>query len=152
MEYIFFTLSPCTDKDITKLQRLQNRGLRICLHAAPRSLVLKLHSLKQRHRFIYCENSLYRRIILIGILGPSWDHSLLIYFPEVLGSKNPSVGLNSACGRSSLPMFDVLPTLRNLLMTWRGYHLMSKSVIIIKNLELMRTKKSSPNCGEYNLN
>lgn len=42
MEYIFFTINPCTD--ITKLQRLQIRGLRICLRAAPRTSVLKLHS------------------------------------------------------------------------------------------------------------
>lgn len=37
IEYIFFCLSPCTDKELTKLQRLQNRGLRICLKPSPRT-------------------------------------------------------------------------------------------------------------------
>lgn len=35
MEYIFFCISPCNDKDLTKLQRLQNRGARICLRLPP---------------------------------------------------------------------------------------------------------------------
>lgn len=31
MEYAYFILGACNDKSITKLQRLQNRGMRICL-------------------------------------------------------------------------------------------------------------------------
>lgn len=44
MEYVFFCISPCTDKELTKLQRLQNRGLRICLKPPLRTSIINLHS------------------------------------------------------------------------------------------------------------
>lgn len=74
MEYVFFCLNPCTDKDITKLQRLQNRGLRICYKSTVRTSVLQLHksaklllvrnkiklnTLKQMYRFIKRESCNY---------------------------------------------------------------------------------------------
>lgn len=75
MEYIFFCISPCTDKEITRLQHLQNRGLHICLKYPPRTPVLVLHNasnlllvkskmklntLKQMHRFINRDFCPYR--------------------------------------------------------------------------------------------
>lgn len=44
MENIFFCISSCTDKDLMKLQRLQNHGLRICCRQSPTTSVLSLHS------------------------------------------------------------------------------------------------------------
>lgn len=38
MEYSFVAMSPCTDKDVTKLQRLQNRGLPSMLKTTPQNL------------------------------------------------------------------------------------------------------------------
>lgn len=76
MEYSFFCMSPCPDKEITKLQRLQNRGLRVCLKPPPRTPVLCLHAssklllvknkiqlniLQQMHRFIYRPNCPYKK-------------------------------------------------------------------------------------------
>lgn len=71
LEYVFFVLNACTDRLITRLQRLQNRGLRICQRANLRTSVADLHlkskcllvknkirmnTLKQMHRIIYKPN------------------------------------------------------------------------------------------------
>lgn len=91
MEYVFFCISPGTDKDLTKLQRLQNRGLRICLRPPPRTPTINLHAtsnlllvknkiklnaLKQMHRFIYRDGCPYKKSLINidyvarSLLGP----------------------------------------------------------------------------------
>lgn len=43
MEYAFFLLSACQDKHVTKLQRLQNKGMRICLRSRGHTSTASLH-------------------------------------------------------------------------------------------------------------
>lgn len=67
LEYVYFVLHACPDRLITRLECLQNRGLRICLHANIRTSVFELH---QRSRCLMVKNKvklntikqMYRRI------------------------------------------------------------------------------------------
>lgn len=43
LKYSFFIFSACSEKSITKLQRLQNRGLQMCLCAPSRAPIADLH-------------------------------------------------------------------------------------------------------------
>lgn len=76
MEYAFFVLGACNDKTIIKLQRLQNRGMRICLQCTPRTSTdllheqcrmltvrnkMKLNTLKIMNRRMYRNNCIDRR-------------------------------------------------------------------------------------------
>lgn len=78
MEYAFFVLGACSDKTVTKLQRLQNRGMRISLlcptrtstnilHEQCRMLTvknkMKLNTLKVMYRRIYKHNCIDQRDI-----------------------------------------------------------------------------------------
>lgn len=125
MEYIFFCLGPCNDKDLTRLQRLQNHGLRICLRAPPRTSVLQLHSsaklllvknkiklniLKQMHIELFIVQNVYIKdlwIMLIDILEPCLDQCLLIYSPKVFVFRSLAVWV-SACGTNYLRILEGL--------------------------------------------
>lgn len=82
-DYANFCFTPCLDKTKTKLQRLQNRGLRICLRAQRLERINDLHHmariatienrrhfdiLKLFHKKVYFLNLNYCEI---NILGPS---------------------------------------------------------------------------------
>lgn len=77
LEYVLFILNACTDRLLTRLQRLQNRGLRICLRSDQRTPVIHMHqkarcltvkdkirmnTIKQMHRKIYNPCCRYRKI------------------------------------------------------------------------------------------
>lgn len=141
MEYVFFCISPCSDKDLTKLQRLQNKGLRVCLKLPSRTSVLRLHSdsrlllvknkiklniLKQMHRYINREDCLYKRQMnnidryTRSLLGPTFIN----VFPNSVRFQK------SLCGKgfslwNKLPAFarkikdkdSFADTLKNVLFT-----------------------------------
>lgn len=89
-DYANFCVTPCLDKTKTKLQRLQNRGLRICLWAQRLDRINDLHrmarvaTINKRHDFDILK--LFHKKVYI----------LKLNFSEIniLGPTSPADGIN----------------------------------------------------------
>lgn len=62
IEYSCFPFSASTDKLIVKLQRLQNRGLRVCLRAEVRRPIAEMH---QDCKILYIKHKIELKIIKV---------------------------------------------------------------------------------------